>query len=234
MTSMVGGTALSAAQLDAELLEDKLRVPQPGLSVLPRRRVGDLIDAGVSRRVTLITGPPGSGKTVAAAQWAAAKPASRRPAWVSLDASDCEPRRFWRYVTAALSSAGAMTASRPAAPSGAAGPPPGIAAAEIPQWIAAIVRRAAEPIVLVLDDVHLLTGSEALAGLDELIRHEPAGLRLLLTARWAPGLALARLRLAGELADIGAADLACTAEETEAFFAMYGTPLSPAACDRVV
>jgi LuxR family maltose regulon positive regulatory protein len=234
MTSMVGSTALSAAQLDAELLEDKLRVPQPGLSVLPRRRVADLIDAGVSRRVTLITGPPGSGKTVAAAQWAAAKPASRRPAWVSLDASDREPRRFWRYVTAALSGAGAMTASRPAPPSGAAGPPPGIAAAEIPQWIAAIVRPAAEPVVLVLDDVHLLTGSEALAGLDELIRHEPAGLRLLLTARWAPGLALARLRLAGELGDIGAADLACTAAETEAYFAMLGTPLSPAACDRVV
>jgi LuxR family transcriptional regulator, maltose regulon positive regulatory protein len=234
MTSMAGGPALSAAQLDAELLEDKLRVPQPGLSVLPRRRVGDLIDAGVSRRVTLITGPPGSGKTVAAAQWAAAKPASRRPAWVSLDASDREPRRFWRYVTAALSSAGAMTASRPAAPPGAAGPPPGIAAAEIPQWIAAIVRRVAEPVVLVLDDVHLLTGSEALAGLDELIRHEPAGLRLLLTARSAPGLALARLRLAGELADIGPAELACTAEETEAYFAMLGTQLSPAACDRVV
>ena len=115
----------------------------------------------------------------------------------------------------------------------AAGPPPGIAAAEIPQWMAAIVRRAAEPVVLVLDDVHLLAGSEALAGLDELIRHEPAGLRLLLASRSAPGLALARLRLAGELADIGAADLACTADETAAYFAMLGAPLSPADCDRV-
>jgi LuxR family transcriptional regulator, maltose regulon positive regulatory protein len=236
MASMASGAALSAAQLDAELLEDKLRVPRPGLAVLPRRRVGDLIDAGVSRRVTLMTGPPGSGKTVAAAQWAAAKPASLRPAWVSLDASDREPGRFWRYVTAALSSAGTMTASRPSAPPGAtgiAGPPAGIAAAEIPQWMAALVRRAAEPVVLVLDDVHLLAGSEALAGLDELIRHEPAGLRLLLVGRSAPGLALARLRLAGELADIGAAALACTAEETAAYFAMLGTPLSPADCDRV-
>ena len=239
---MVSGPALSAAQLDAELLEDKLRVPRPGLAVLPRRRVGDLIEAGVSRRVTLMTGPPGCGKTVAAAQWAAAKPASRRPAWVSLDASDRDPGRFWRYVTAALSGAGAMTASRPAAPSRPtaspgladfAGPPPGIAAAEIPQWMAALVRRAAEPVVLVLDDVHLLAGSEALAGLDELIRHEPAGLRLLMAARSAPGLALARLRLAGELADIGAADLACTAEETAAYFAMLGTPLSAGDCDRV-
>jgi LuxR family transcriptional regulator, maltose regulon positive regulatory protein len=233
MTSMVSGPALSATQLDAELLEDKLRVPRPGLAVLPRRRVGDLIEAGVSRRVTLVTGPPGSGKTVAAALWASAKPASRRPAWVSLDASDREPGRFWRYVTAALSRAGAMTGSRSPALAGVAGPPTGIAAAEIPQWMAAIVRRATEPVVLVLDDVHLLAGSEALAGLDELIRHEPSGLRLLLAARSAPGLALARLRLAGELADIGAADLACTAEETAAYFAMLGTPLSPADCERV-
>jgi LuxR family transcriptional regulator, maltose regulon positive regulatory protein len=233
MTSMVSGAALSATQLDAELLEDKLRVPRPGLAVLPRRRVGELLEAGVSRRVTLVTGPPGSGKTVAAAQWAAAKPASRRPAWVSLDASDREPGRFWRYVTAALSRAGAMTGSRSPALAGVAGPPAGIAAAEIPQWMAAIVRRAAEPVVLVLDDVHLLAGSEALAGLDELIRHEPSGLRLLLAGRSAPGLALARLRLAGELADIGAADLACTAEETAAYFAMLGMPLSPADCERV-
>ena len=239
---MVSGPALSAARLDAELLEDKLRVPRPGLAVLPRRRLGDLIEAGVSRRVTLMTGPPGSGKTVAAAQWAATKPASRRPAWVSLDASDRDPVRFWRYVTAALSGAGAMTVGKPAASSrptalpgvaGHAGPPPGVAAAEIPQWMAALVRRAAEPVVLVLDDVHLLAGSEALAGLDELIRHEPAGLRLLMAARSAPGLALARLRLAGELADISAADLACTAEETAAYFAMLGAPLSESDCDRV-
>src|SRR6202007_2964232 len=80
MTSMVSGPALSAAQLDAELLEDKLRVPRPGLAVLPRRRIGDLIEAGVSRRVTLVTGPPGCGKTVAAAQWGAAEPGRRRAA----------------------------------------------------------------------------------------------------------------------------------------------------------
>jgi LuxR family maltose regulon positive regulatory protein len=54
-----------------------------------------------------------------------------------------------------------------------------------------------------------------------------------LAGRSVPGLALARLRLAGELTDIGAADLACTAGETAAYFEMLGTPLSPAECDRI-
>ncbi len=227
---MAGGPQLSVEELDAELLEDKLRVPRPGLAVLPRRRIGELIEAGVGHRVTLVTGPPGSGKTVAAAQWAMARPASRRPGWVSLDASDRDPGRFWRYVTAAVSRAGALTAGgRPAPP----GPPPGITAAEIPQWMSAIVRNVADPVLLVLDDVHVLAGSEAQAGLEELIRHEPASLRLLLAGRTVSGLALARLRLAGELADITAADLACSREETGAYFEMLGTPLSPAERDRV-
>jgi LuxR family maltose regulon positive regulatory protein len=108
------------------------------------------------------------------------------------------------------------------------------------------VRRAAEPTVLILDNVQVLTGSDALgggeapggsdalAGLEELIRHEPAGLRLVLAGRSVPGLALARLRLAGELADIGAGDLACTPEETAEYFGMLGTPLKPAERDRVL
>jgi len=228
MTTTASGPAVSAGQPDLGLLEDKLRIPWPGMAVLPRRRVGALIDAAVSHRVTLLTGPPGAGKTIAAAQWAAARPASRRPAWVSLDAGDTQPERFWRYVTAALSRAAGMAGTRISPPS------PGIAAADMPQWVSTGVPSVAEPVVLILDDVQVLAGSEAMTGLNELIRHEPPGLRLLLAGRSAPGLALARLRLAGDLADIGRADLACTSEEVAAYFAMLGTQLSPVDRDRVL
>ncbi len=119
-------------------------------------------------------------------------------------------------------------------PGAKAGLPAGMPAAEIPPWISARVRPGGDPVVLVLDDVHLLAGSESLAGLDELVRHEPAGLRLVLVGRSAPGLALSRLRLEGELADIGAADLACTAEETAAYFGMLGMPLGRPEQDHVL
>ena len=79
------------------------------MAVLRRSRVTELIEAAVTRRVTLITGPAGAGKTVATAIWARSGAASRRTAWLTLDAADREPGLFWRYVVAALARAGAIT-----------------------------------------------------------------------------------------------------------------------------
>ena len=59
MTTTVSGPVLSVGQPDTGLLGDKLGIPQPGLAVLARSRVNRLIDVAVSRRVTLVTGPPG-------------------------------------------------------------------------------------------------------------------------------------------------------------------------------
>jgi LuxR family transcriptional regulator, maltose regulon positive regulatory protein len=203
------------------LLEDKLRVPRPTLEILRRQRVTGLIDAAVLRRVTVLSGPAGAGKTVACAAWAAARPAARQPAWLTVDAGDREPARFWQYVLAALvrvravgpEDAGQLAAAPPEA---------------YPLRIAAVTRGRAEPAILVIDDVHALGGSGALTGLDLLIRHAPPALRLVLCGRCVPGVALSRLRVAGEVTDIGAADLACTPQEAEAYVDMLGIGMTEA------
>jgi LuxR family transcriptional regulator, maltose regulon positive regulatory protein len=198
------------------LLEDKLRIPRLSLAVLRRRRLTELIDGAVRHRVTVLSGPAGAGKTVACAAWAAARPASRQPAWLTVDAGDTEPARFWHYVLAALVRAGAV-GPEDASQLATAAPE------AYPQRLVAAARGLPEPVVLVLDDVHELAGSGAvLAGLNLLIKHAPAGLRLILSGRCPPELSLARLRVAGEVADIGAGDLACTSAEADAYFSMLG------------
>ena len=91
-----------------------------------------------------------------------------------------------------------------------------------------------EPVVLVLDDIHELTDPAVLGGIDLLIRHAPATLRLVLSARQPPALQLARLRVCGEMADIGGQDLACTSEEADAYFSMLGLDVEPGARDALL
>jgi LuxR family maltose regulon positive regulatory protein len=74
------------------------------------------------------------------------------------------------------------------------------------------------PDVLVFDDVHLLTDRGALRELDRVIAHAPPSQRIILSGRYLPGLRLAKLRVAGEVTDLGAAELACTEDEAAAIF----------------
>ena len=110
----------------------------------------------------------------------------------------------------------------------------GIPPDEFPLRLVEAAQAFTEPVVLVLDDSHELTDPGALAGLDALIRHAPPALRLVLAGRRPPALQLARLRLAGELADIDGADLACTAAEADAYFAMLGIEVGEAERDEVL
>jgi LuxR family transcriptional regulator, maltose regulon positive regulatory protein len=209
MTTTVGRLASSADRGGMRLLDDKLAVPAIGLTVSRRVRVNELLDRAAGHRVAVITGPAGAGKTVACAAWVRGLRPGRRAGWLTLDPDDRDPARFWRYFTLALAQTGAISAADAETIGQNEAPPQAI--------LAAIAAAPPVPAIVVLDDVHVLAGSDVLAGLDHLIHHGPPTLTLVLTGRYVPGLALAKLRLAGQVGDIGATDLDCTRDEADAY-----------------
>ncbi len=201
------------------ILLSKITVPGGPAWIVPRQRITELIDRGLQRcPLTVVTGPPGAGKTMALAIWAAARPGP--VAWLGLDEYDNRPGIFWAYLAAALRKAGvALPRALPAAGRGRA------AEHLFLLRLAEALAAHNPPVMLVLDDFHLMTQPRVLDGLDFLLRNTGPGLRLVINSRMDPLLPLHRYRLAGELAEIRASDLAFTDAEAGLLLAQHGISL---------
>jgi hypothetical protein len=202
----------------APILAAKMTAPDVLDWAVPRPRITQLIAEGMRwYPLTIATGPAGAGKTMALALWAAAGPGT--VAWISLDEYDNEPEVFWSYVVAALRRSGvAVPGALPAA------------AREADHLFLlrlAVALAAQDPsVTLVLDDLHLLTDPAVLDRLDYVLRNTGAGLRLMAAARMDPPLPLHRYRVAGQLAEIRASDLAFTVAEAGLLLARHGITLT--------
>ena len=101
--------AVTAPERDV-LLATKLYMPGPRPGLVPRPRLTARLDESLARGVIPTCAPAGYGKTVLLADWARR---SRFPvAWLSLDAGDNDPARFWRHAVAALDRARPGTGGR--------------------------------------------------------------------------------------------------------------------------
>ncbi|MGM0384464.1 MAG: LuxR C-terminal-related transcriptional regulator [Actinomycetota bacterium] len=202
----------------SSLFDARLTAPRPPLDIIDRPRVHTMIDGAVRHHpVTLVTGGAGTGKTLAVAEWATVDDQSCPVAWLSVDRGVKAPVRLWTGIVRAVRRALEEDLGEL--------PVPESVDEEFVEIFAAWI--GGHPVCLVLDDLHELAGGVAWDGLDHLLRIQPPGLRLVLVARHDPPLLLHRLRLAGRLGEVRAADLAFSGEEVGALLESHGLALTP-------
>ena len=198
-------SSVAAPERDV-LLATKLHLPASRPGQVLRPRLTARLDEGLTRGLVLVCGPAGYGKTVLLADWA--RRGEFPAAWLSLDAGDNDPARFWRHAVAALDRARPGTGERVAP---LLGPP---APTSFQGLVTALINDlAGEEAVLVLDDYHVISAQQVHESLAFLVEHRPAGICVVLASRSDPPLGLARLRARGQLTEIRVAELRFTPAE---------------------
>ncbi|WP_160165883.1 LuxR C-terminal-related transcriptional regulator [Actinoplanes sp. OR16] len=209
--------------------------PVPSKLLRPATRPGTVARVPLIERlahddagpVVSVVAPAGYGKTTLLAQWAERN--GRAFAWVSADEGDNDPRVLLSYIAEALDAVEPIGERVFAA---LASPQSSVAGSVIPR-LAAAFRSMSAPVVLVLDDVHVLRKGECRAAVSALADHVPAGSRLVLAGRSGMPVRVARLRAEGRLLEVGPDDLALTTEEASALLHRAGVRLGGDAFARL-
>jgi LuxR family transcriptional regulator, maltose regulon positive regulatory protein len=168
----------------------------------------------------MVSAPAGSGKTSLVRAWAARLPEQNRLAMLRVQRDEQDAQQFWLALLGAVRQASAAAGrAEPLIPTPEFNAPPMV------DRVLAELDDASSDITLVLEDLHELDSPEALAQLTQLLANLPPRVRAVLTTRRELPLRLHRLRLAGELAEIRAADLRFTEQETRELLATAGIAL---------
>jgi LuxR family maltose regulon positive regulatory protein len=205
------------------LLATKLHIPPVRPTWMPRSRLIERLDAGLQHKFTLVSAPAGFGKTTLLSEWS--RQVERPVAWFALDRADNDPTQFWSYFIAALQQVRANLGA--AVLDGLQSPQP-LASEALLTGLLNELAENDDPLVLVLDDFHLLTAPQLHEALLFFQEHVPAHVHLVLAGRVDPPWPLARMRARGEMAELRAGDLRFTVAEATAFFNdVMGLDLSP-------
>ncbi len=217
----VGPSLPQRASVDA-LIETKLHAPALRKEWVQREDLVGYLAGCSSSRLVLVAAPPGFGKTIAVTQWAASMAEDRPFAWVSLDrGDDDDPARLWLHVVSALQRAcpqfGGVDILR-----ALHAPVPDISTTVLPGLLNELAALPS-PVVLVLDDYHVIRDHRSHGHVASFLSHLPATVQLVLVTRADPPLPLARLRAAGKLAEVRAPELRFTTAQAAALVRRVGT-----------
>jgi LuxR family maltose regulon positive regulatory protein len=198
-------------------------VSQSSLRLIDRDRLLAELDRAVDRKVTVVSAPAGSGKTSLLHAWAERAKPPRRLAVVQVRRDQRDAQIFWLAVLDAVRRAsGTADAAQPSAVT------PDFNGAAIVERVLSELADAHGGVILVIDDLHELNSPDARAQLTRLLTDLPARTHAVLATRHDLPLRLHQLRLAGEIAEIRAAELRFTEHETRELLEASGIELSQA------
>ncbi len=203
------------------LLRTKLAMPQLRPPLVPRPALLARLEQGAAGKLTLIAAPAGYGKTTLVAQWLSTR--HNPVAWVSLDAEDNDPVRFWRYVLTACRAFDDSLGKTALAQLRSA------QRVSLETLLTSFINELAQlPArgILVLEDYHLITSPSIHESVAFLLDHLPDTVHVVMITRSEPPLFLARLRARNQVAELNSADLQFSREETQVFLEQI-LPVSP-------
>jgi LuxR family maltose regulon positive regulatory protein len=175
------------------------------------------LDHAAGKRVTIISAPAGSGKTSLLRAWAGRSGQDRRTAFMSVKPGQHDAQLFWLALLGAVRAATGGAEPPPAAP--------GFNGQAMVDKVLSELAAAGGPFVLIIDDLHELSSAEAAEQLTALLTRLPPGVHAVLATRRDLPLRLHQLRLDGGLAEIRAAQLRFTEDETGELLTAAGITL---------
>lgn len=189
----------------------KLHPPSAPATLVNRPRLKQVLNQSIDHKLTVISAPAGYGKSTLLGEWSRA--GERPVAWLSLDANDNDPSRFWSYVVAALGKLDAgfdqlLPMFHAAAP-------------DINFILIGLINAVAaieDHFALIVDDYHLIDCEDVHRTVAFFIDYLPANAHVILSSRTAPALPLAKWRAQGHLLEIRTDDLRFAEAETQTLF----------------
>lgn len=213
------------------VLNTKLHAPSPQSHVVQRSRLVDALSEAIQQQQhVLVTAPTGFGKTTLLSLWVKSLEVATFPievTWLTLDQRDDELKGFLCYLVAAIQHIRkdvGMMAMQYLLQSGC------VDTSEIPLTLLINDLLQSIPLVLVIDDYHVINQQAIHDALLFLLNHAPPSFRLVLASRTMPPLALARLRARNLLAEFHTDHIRLSTDEaTQLLEGLTGRSIPPTA-----
>src|SRR4051794_27355833 len=175
------------------LVETKFAQPRLRKGTVERPRLHRSLEAADGAALTLLAAPTGYGKTTTVRAWCAG--GERAVAWVTLDAGDNDPVRLWTYVASAIDRVrdglGRLALQRLRVA--------GVSMDTVVDELVNGIASYSEPVVVVLDDLHVIVEPECMSSLEYAVERLPINARVVALTRIDPAIRLARMRGRGTL-----------------------------------